>query len=63
MWRTVGFFCMLKQQSSLLLLLSMNIIVIGIVIIAVAFDLVTGVDFVVTVVYFLAVDPNTFFFS
>ena len=35
---------------------------IGIGFIAVAFDLVTGVDFVVTVVYFLAIHPNIFSF-
>ena len=34
---------------------------IGVVVIAVAFDLVTRVDFVVIVVYFLAVYQNIFF--
>ena len=35
---------------------------IGVVVIAVAFDLVTGVDFAVTILYFLAVDQNIFSF-
>ena len=61
-----------KRQSRLLLLLKLTMKMkitkkskcnIGVVVIAVAFDLVTGVDFVVIVVYFLAVDQNIFFFS
>ena len=35
---------------------------IGVVVIAVAFDLVTDVNFVVIVIYLLSVDQNIFYF-